>query len=73
MHACSVNASCPNIYKLNKTDHNWEAIAQKIPSGRSSPAAICTPDNKVIVVGGYNERKNELMDTVWIGSCKPEY
>ena len=70
----SVNmTSYSNIYKLNKTNHSWEAVEQKIPSGRSSPAAICTPDNKIIVVGGYNWEKNQPMNTLWIGLCEPQY
>ena len=70
----SVNmTSYSNIYKLSKTNHSWEAVEQKIPSGRSSSAAICTPDNKIIVVGGYNLEKNQPMNTLWIGLCEPQY
>ena len=59
-----------NIYKLNKVTHSWEAIGN-IPSARSATAAVSTADNRVIVIGGAND-KGERTNTVWIGSCEPQ-
>ena len=59
-----------NVYKLNKVSHSWEAIGQ-IPSARDSLATISTTDNRVIVIGGRNERR-EYTNTVWISSCEPQ-
>ena len=56
-----------NVYKLNKVSHSWEAIGY-IPSARDSLAAVSTADNRVIVIGGMND-KGERTNTVWIGSC----
>ena len=60
-----------DVYKLNKVSHSWEAIGH-IPSARSSSAAVSTADNRVIVIGGLND-KSENANTVWIGSCDPQY
>lgn len=59
-----------DVCKLNKTSHRWEAIG-RIPSIRSSPAAVCTPDDRVIVIGGTSK---SITDTVYIGyiSCKSQ-
>ena len=62
--------STSDVYKLNKVSHSWEAIGH-IPSARSLSAAVSTPDNRVIVIGGYND-KGEVTNTVWIGSCDPQ-
>ena len=59
-----------DVYKLNKVSHSWEAIGH-IPSARSSSAAVSTADNRVIVIGGKND-KRESTNTVWIGSCDPQ-
>ena len=59
-----------DIHKLNKVSHSWEAIGH-IPSARRSPAAVSTADNRVIVIGGLNN-KGEATNTVWIGSCEPQ-
>ena len=59
-----------DIHKLNKVSHGWEAIGH-IPSARSRSAAISTADNRVIVIGGWNDKK-ESTNTVWIGSCEPQ-
>ena len=56
-----------NVYKLNKVSHSWEAIGH-IPSARYASAAVSTADNRVIVIGGWND-KEEYTNTVWIGSC----
>ena len=59
-----------DVYKLNKVSHSWEAIGH-IPSARRQSAAISTADNRVIVIGGKND-KGEYTNTVWIGSCDPQ-
>ena len=59
-----------DVYKLNKVSHSWEAIGH-IPSARDAPAAVSTADNRVIVIGGYND-KEVVTNTVWIGSCDPQ-
>ena len=56
-----------DINKFNKVSHNWEVIGQ-IPSARSSPAAVSITDNKIVVVGGRDD-KGHYTNTVWIGSC----
>ena len=59
-----------DIHKLNKVSNSWEAIGH-IPSARSRSAAVSTADNRVIVIGGLNDK---LKDTniVWIGSFEPQ-
>ena len=59
-----------DIHKLNKVSHSWEAIGN-IPSARYLSAAVSTADNRVIVIGGGND-KYEVTNTVWIGSCEPQ-
>ena len=59
-----------DIYKLNKITHSWDAIGH-IPSARNATAAVSSADNRVIVIGGYNN-KVKLTNTVWIGSCEPQ-
>ena len=59
-----------DVYKLNKVSHSWEAIGH-IPSARYLSAAVSTADNRVIVIGGLND-KEEYTNTVWIGSCDPQ-
>ena len=59
-----------DVYKLNKVNHSWEAIGH-IPSARNASAAVSTADNRVIVIGGVND-KGEVTNTVWIGSCDPQ-
>ena len=59
-----------DVHKLNKISHSWEAIGH-IPSARSTSAAVSTADNRVIVIGGYND-KGWVTNTVWIGSCEPQ-
>ena len=59
-----------DVHKLNKVSHNWEAIGH-IPSVKSSSAAISIADNRIIVIGGRND-KGERTNTVWIGSCEPQ-
>ena len=59
-----------DVYKLNKVSHSWETIGH-IPSARSSSTAVSTADNRVIVIGGLND-KGKLTNTVWIGSCDPQ-
>ena len=57
-----------DVYWLNKVTHIWEAIGH-IPSARFLSAAVSTANNRVIVIGGKND-KGEYTDTVWIGSCE---
>ena len=59
-----------DIYKLNKVSDSWEAIGH-IPSARYRAAAVGTADNRVIVIGGSNN-KHKVTNTVWIGSCEPQ-
>ena len=59
----------PDIYKLNKVSHSWEAIGH-IPLPRASPVAISTGDNNIIIIGGMSKGKST--NTVWIGSCEPQ-
>ena len=59
-----------DIYKFNKITYSWEAIGH-IPSARNVTAAVSTADNRVIVIGGMND-KRESTNTVWIGSCEPQ-
>ena len=59
-----------DVYKLNKVSHSWEAIGH-IPSAREGLAAVSTADNRVIVIGGRND-KERFTNTVWIGSCDPQ-
>ena len=59
-----------DVHKLDKVNHIWEAIGY-IPSPRARLAAVSTADNRVIVIGGYND-KGEITNTVWIGSCEPQ-
>ena len=56
-----------NIHKFN---YMWEVIGD-IPSARSNSAAVCTADNRLIVIGGYDD-KSEITNTVWIGSFARE-
>ena len=59
-----------HVHKLNKVNCKWEAIGH-IPSARESSAAVSTADNRVIVIGGYDDEV-EYTNTVWIGSCEPQ-
>ena len=59
-----------DVYKLNKVNHTWEAIGN-IPSARYFSAAVSTADNRIIVIGGLND-KRECTNKVWIGSCDPQ-
>ena len=55
-----------DIHKLNTISHSWEYMGY-IPSARNLSAAVSMDDNKVIVVGGVND-KGEVTNTVWIGT-----
>ena len=55
------------IYKFNKVIDQWEDIGQ-IPSAAGyASAAVSTTDNRIIVIGGRND-KGKVINTVWIGS-----
>jgi len=58
-----------DIYKLNKVSHSWETIGH-IPSARSAPAAVSTADNRIIVIGGRNDKGDET-NTVWLAQVSP--
>ena len=66
----SGGAYTSNIQKFNKVNHSWEVIG-KIPSARSRLAAVSVVDNKIVVVGGWDD-KGHCSNTVWIGSCEPQ-
>ena len=59
-----------DVYKLNKVMHSWEAIGH-LPSPRQASAAVSTDDNRVIIIGGRNNREY-TSNTVWIGSFEPQ-
>ena len=62
-----------NIHKpidKKRIIHNREIIGH-IPLARSNSAAVCTADNRIIVIGGEND-KRQITNTVWIGSCEPQ-
>ena len=59
-----------DIHKFNKISHSWEVIGQ-IPSARIGPAVVSVADNKIVVVGGYDD-KDHRTNTVWIGSFEPQ-
>ena len=42
----------------------------QIPSEKDALAAVSTPDNKIIFIGGEND---EITNTVWIGSYEVHY
>ena len=60
------NARTRDIYLFNKFRHSWKVIGQ-IPSSRRAPAAVSVTDNKIVVVGGIDD-KGQYTNTVWIGS-----
>jgi len=62
--------STREIYMLNKVNHSWEVIGL-LPSARSRLAAVSVVDNKIIVIGGWNDNTRST-NTVWIGSCEPK-
>ena len=55
-----------DVYKLS---HSWKVIGN-IPSARESPAAVSIADNRILVIGGMNNKGN-YTNTVWISSCEP--
>ena len=65
---CKDDIFTSDICNLNKVTHRWEAIGQ-IPSARGLSAVVSTADNRIIVMGGVND-KGEFTNTVWIGSCE---
>ena len=58
-----------NICMFNKVSHSWEVIGQ-IPSPRYGSAVVCVANNKIVVVGGKDD-KRQSTNIVWIGSCEP--
>ena len=63
-------ACTAGIYKLNDVNHNWEAIGHT-PSQMYRSAVVCTADNRIIVIGGLNDKVQET-NKVWIGSFKSQ-
>ena len=63
-------ARTSGVYKLNKVNYSWEAIGH-IPLATSHSAAVSIADNRVIIIGGMND-KGEHTNTVRIGSCDPK-
>ena len=59
-----------DINMFNKVSHSWEATGH-IPSARYGPAVVSVADNKIVVVGGVDD-KGQCTNTVWIGSCEPQ-
>ena len=59
-----------DINMFNKVSHSWEAIGH-IPSARSVLAVVSVADNKIVVVGGEDD-KGQFTNSVWIGSCEPQ-
>ena len=59
-----------DIHMFNKAIHSWEVIGQ-IPSARCEPAVVSVADNKIVVVGGYDD-KHQFTNTVWIGLFEPQ-
>jgi len=59
-----------NIYMFNKVSYSWEVIGQ-IPSARSGSAVVSIANNKIVVIGGCDD-KRQYTNTVWIGSCEPQ-
>jgi len=54
-----------DVYKLN----NWETIGH-LPSARYATAAVSIDENRIIVIGGWND-EGLKSNTVWIGSYEP--
>ena len=59
-----------DVYKLNNARYNWE-IMGNIPSARDSLAAVSTTDNRIIVIGGWNQWE-DITNSVWIGSYESQ-
>ncbi|XP_065916768.1 probable serine/threonine-protein kinase drkD isoform X2 [Dysidea avara] len=59
-----------DINMFNKLSHSWEVIGH-IPSATHGPAVVSVADNKIVVVGGYDDKRH-YTNTVWIGSCEPQ-
>ena len=59
-----------DIHKFNKVSHSWVVIGE-IPSARNGPAAVSVANNKIVAIGGFDD-KGHYTNTVWIGSCEPQ-
>jgi len=64
------NKITSDVFKLNKISYSWEAIGH-IPSARYASAAVNTADNRIMVIGGYNDNGDKT-NTVWIGLYEPQ-
>ena len=67
---CKGGVCTRDVHMFNKVDHSWEVIGQ-IPSARSETAAVSVADSKIIVIGGEDD-KDQVTNTVWIGSCESQ-
>jgi len=59
-----------DIIMFNKVRHSWEVVG-KISSPRRGSAVVSTTNNKIVVIGGYDDQ-GQSTNTVWIGSCEPQ-
>jgi len=58
-----------DIHAFNKANQSWEVVGQ-IPSERSGSAAVSIADNRCFVVGGWDDKGQNLV--VHIGSYEPQ-
>jgi len=59
-----------DIFMLNKSTDNWQKTGH-IPLSRCVAAAVSVTTDRMIVIGGVDERGHPT-NTVWIGSCDPQ-
>ena len=64
------NVRSNNIFMLNKISQTWEIIG-KIPSSTCTSATVSLPDNTIIIVGGYKD-KRQYSNRLWIGLCESQ-
>jgi len=65
------NIATSDIHVFNGNCYVWEEIGD-IPSARSGPAVVSIDDDTIVVIGGIND-KEHFTNTLWIGSCDPQY
>ena len=65
-----VSISTSDIHMFNKISDRWEVIGQ-IPFERRAPAVVGLPNNKIVVIGGLNN-KDKVTDDVWVRLCWPQ-
>ena len=59
-----------DIHMFNKISDKWDVIGQ-MPFERRAPAVVGLPSNKIVVIGGLNN-KDQVTDGVWVGLCQPQ-